>query len=197
MNVRKHLPEGNWRIVSPRIPPMKREDCAPDQQKLLSELRRTQKSEKDMNVFMYLTRLGPIFVHYFAFFVNMLFLGKIPRADKELSIMRLAWRTGTVYEWLHHQKVARESGIPAADMNSVTIEDCPDWSPRLRALLKATDELVADKAMSDGTFHELRKHLSEDQMVEFCMLIGHYLMVAMTINTIGIQVEPEYLPSEG
>ena len=33
----------------------------------------------------------------------------------------------------------------------------------------------------------------DDQLVEFCMLVGHYLMVAMTINSCGLVLEPGYL----
>lgn len=39
----------------------------------------------------------------------------------------------------------------------------------------------------------LREQLSEDQAVEFCMLVGHYVMVAGTINTLGVRLEPGYL----
>lgn len=71
--------------------------------------------------------------------------------------------------------------------------DEPAWADRLRALMHATDELVAERRLSDGTWRALRGHLSEDQAVEFCMLVGHYVMVAGTINTLGVSLEPGYL----
>jgi alkylhydroperoxidase family enzyme len=57
----------------------------------------------------------------------------------------------------------------------------------------AVDELVAKQRLSNAVWDELSRHLTQDQLVEFCMLVGHYMMVAVTINTVGIQVEQKYL----
>ncbi len=54
-------------------------------------------------------------------------------------------------------------------------------------MLRATDELYASTAWSDATWEELGMHLTERQLIELPMLIGHYLMLAMTINALRIQ----------
>jgi hypothetical protein len=64
---------------------------------------------------------------------------------------------------------------------------------RLRALVRAVDELIAQRVVSDDAWRALAGELTANQFVEFCMLVGHYLMVAMTINSCGLALEPGYL----
>src|ERR1700744_5377576 len=60
---------------------------------------------------------------------------------RELMIMRIAWVTGSAYEWTQHWRVAAIAGIPPEDILAVR-----DWraSDRLtaadQAILAATDE---------------------------------------------------------
>ncbi len=193
MNIRSLLPNGNWHILETRVPPIPRESCDNDQLEILDKMRANRNSDQDLNVFMYLIGLGPVFKNYYHFFRTLLFKGGINRADKERIVLRVAWRTGAVYEWFHHLKLGRDVAISTAEATTFAQEESSDWSSRTEALVKGADELVANKAMSAPTLAELRKHLSDAQVVEFCMLVGHYVMVAMMINTVGVQVEPEYL----
>jgi hypothetical protein len=66
-------------------------------------------------------------------------------------------------------------------------------SSRLAAFLAAADELVADGARSDENWSLAREWASEDELLELCMLVGHYVMVAMTLNSVGVQLEDEFV----
>ena len=57
------------------------------------------------------------------------------------------------------------------------------------ALLRAADELHRGRTLSDECWQEIRSHLTDEQSIELCMLIGHYEMLAMTLN--ALQVEPD------
>ena len=59
--------------------------------------------------------------------------------------------------------------------------------------MRAADELIEHRVLSDAAWRSLAAELTDDQLVEFCMLVGHYLMVAMTINSCGLELEPGYL----
>jgi alkylhydroperoxidase family enzyme len=50
-----------------------------------------------------------------------------------------------------------------------------------------TDELHADRVLSDTTWTRLRSRYDDVRMIEFCMLVGHYEMLAMTLNSLGVQ----------
>src|ERR1700761_5638656 len=78
---------------------------------------------------------------------------------RELMIMRIGWVTGSAYEWTNHWRVATTAGLPPEDVLAVR-----DWraSDRLtaadKAVLAATDESLAGKAISDATWAEVTKH---------------------------------------
>jgi hypothetical protein len=59
--------------------------------------------------------------------------------------------------------------------------------------LRAADELHANRKISDSTWQELSDLLPEDQLIEFCLLVGHYEMLAMTLNS--LEVEPDRVRS--
>jgi alkylhydroperoxidase family enzyme len=67
------------------------------------------------------------------------------------------------------------------------------WSERQRLLLRAADELHAERTLSDELWNGLRPLLSDAELIELCLLVGHYEMLAMTLNALA--VEPDPLPS--
>ena len=69
------------------------------------------------------------------------------------------------------------------------------WSERQRALLWAADELHEARELSDDAWTELSRHLTEPELIELCLLIGHYEMLAMTINS--LRIEPDTFAGGG
>lgn len=193
-----YLPPGNWILpTAPRFTPLGENEKTPLQKMLLKVTRWQAGTERNLNVFEGLARLGGTFFPYLMFLSQILMKGRIGRVDKELIILRVGWRMGCVYEWGHHVHMAAELGISDSVMHSIAQEDSSDWEPRLATFIRAADELVAQHTLSDDTWAALRGELSEDQAVEFCMLVGHYVMVAGLINTLGIRIEPGYLKDIG
>jgi alkylhydroperoxidase family enzyme len=110
---------------------------------------------------------------------------------RELMIMRIGWATGSAYEWTQHWRVATGVGVPAEDILAVR-----DWraSDRLtaadKAVLAATDETLAGKAISDATWTELTKHITDPgQQVEFIVAMGNWTMFSMLLRNLKIPVE--------
>ncbi len=54
---------------------------------------------------------------------------------------------------------------------------------------RAVDELHATRDLGDERWDELCRHLSETERIELPMLVGHYEMLAMTLNS--LRVEPD------
>lgn len=120
--------------------------------------------------------------------------GDLPRAESELVILRVAHNHECTYEWRHHEHLAQRAGLSAADVDRVrTGPNAPGWSPRQSALLMAADELHENRVLGEATWQRLRQHLSETEQIELLMLIGHYAMLAMLLNS--LQVEPDPPPS--
>lgn len=123
--------------------------------------------------------------------------GRLPRADTELVILRVAHLRSSEYELQHHRRMARRKGLDA-DMQA-TIFAWPEGpetngprrilSARQQALLKATDELITDRSISDGTWQQLATHLDRRQLIEFCMLATQYDGLAATISALDIPLD--------
>lgn len=118
--------------------------------------------------------------------------GALPRRDSELVILRVAHNCRCEYERRHHARLAALSGLSEAEVAAIPAgAERHPWSRRQAALLRATDELHADRTISYGLWAELREVLSETELIELPMLVGHYEMVAMTVNALGIVPDPE------
>jgi AhpD family alkylhydroperoxidase len=114
--------------------------------------------------------------------------GRLPRADTELLILRVAHLCGCEYEWEHHAVLGQKTGLTPAEIADLRRDvDAARWPARKAALLRAADELHAHRRIGDAAWAGLEAHLDEREIIELCMLVGHYEMLAMTLNSLGVQ----------
>jgi alkylhydroperoxidase family enzyme len=142
------------------------------------------------NVFTTLGRHRGLFRRWLWFAGGLMPGGKLPRVDTELVILRVAHNAGSEYEWGHHERLGAKAGLSAEEIERVRSgPEAPGWSPRQALLLRAADELHADGRIGDELWGRLAGELDEVRLIELCMLIGHYEMLAMTLNSLGVQPE--------
>jgi alkylhydroperoxidase family enzyme len=116
--------------------------------------------------------------------------GKLPREETELVILRVAHNTGSEYEWAQHERIGARAGLAEEEIARVRSgADAPGWSERQELLLRAVDEMHDRGRIDDELWGRLASHYDEVLLIELCMLIGHYEMLAMTLNTLGVQPE--------
>ena len=140
------------------------------------------------NVFTTLARHRRLFRRWLWFAGGLMPGGRLPRADTELVILRVADRCGCAYEWQHHERLAARAGLDGAAIERVRQgPDGEGWTPRQRLLLQAVDELHGERELGDDTWEGLTALLADKEMIELCMLVGHYEMLAMTINSLRVQ----------
>ncbi|MBB3602658.1 alkylhydroperoxidase family enzyme [Mycolicibacterium sp. BK556] len=114
----------------------------------------------------------------------------IGHRNRELMILRVAWRTGAVYEWVHHVRLAEQYDINHDDIGAIA-EDraCATWTALERDLVGATDEMLDSYQVSDDTWRRLGEQLSDEQLVEIPFVVGTYTCLAMAFNSWNLQVE--------
>ncbi len=66
----------------------------------------------------------------------------------------------------------------------------PGWSDADADLLRAAEELHADARIGDGTWAALAGRFDPQQLIELCMVVGQYHLVAFTLNSLEVQPEP-------
>jgi AhpD family alkylhydroperoxidase len=145
------------------------------------------------HLFTTLARHRRLFRRWLRFAGGLMPGGKLPRADSELVILRVAHNCGCLYEWEHHERIAPTTGLSAEDVARVRDgAEAEGWSKRQELLLRAADELHAERTIQSALWAELSGILSEVELIELCMLVGHYEMLAMTLN--ALRVQPDVLP---
>ncbi|MBO9520555.1 MAG: carboxymuconolactone decarboxylase family protein [Nocardioidaceae bacterium] len=117
--------------------------------------------------------------------------GKLPRRETELVILRVAALRECDYEFFHHVRLGRRAGVTAVDVGRVRLGSTADgWSSSERLLLKAAEELVTTKDLSDPTWAELGASYDERVLIELLLLVGHYDMLATTLLTLRVEPDP-------
>ncbi|GAB2455983.1 carboxymuconolactone decarboxylase family protein [Jatrophihabitans fulvus] len=143
-----------------------------------------------MDLFRVLGRHRPLFRGWLHFAGRLMPGGRLPRADSELVILRVAHLRGSDYEWRQHERIGRRAGLTDDDLSRVTTDEADGWDPRRRAILALVDELVTTRDVTDPTWAAVREHLDEREALELVLLAGHYDMLAAAIAALRITPEP-------
>jgi len=110
--------------------------------------------------------------------------------DRELVILRVAWRTKSAFEWNQHHRMGGEAGLSEAQLAAVPEgATAVVWSAREAALLRAVDEMIDEYAVRQETWNELAKALEPAQLFELLFVIGGYLCLAVVLSSLGLRGE--------
>lgn len=143
------------------------------------------------DVFTLMNRNPRLFWAWLFFASRLMPWGKLPAATREMIILRTAWNCRSRYEWGQHVEIALRTGV--TDDEIIAISRGPDAFAEdvSRALMRACDEMIADKCISDATWQTLSARYSEKLLIEIMILIGHYEMLAGFLNSSGLPLEPD------
>ena len=112
--------------------------------------------------------------------------------QRELMVLRVAWRTRSTYEWLQHVRLARSVGITDDEIAAVGVGASDgSWGPLDADLLAATDQLLDDHRIDDGTWTRLAEHLDDRQLIEVTFVVGTYTCLAMVFNSLGLALDAD------
>jgi 4-carboxymuconolactone decarboxylase len=146
-------------------------------------------TEEPMHLFTTLAHQPELFRRWLGF-GGALLAGQLPGRLRELVILRAACRFEARYEWAHHIELAEAQGVSGAELaalgGDLTVRE---WDPFERAALAAVDETKDAGAVSDATWSVLARHLSDADLVELVMLIGHYLMLSTVLRSLRLPLE--------
>jgi alkylhydroperoxidase family enzyme len=172
---------------APRLKPLTEEEVTDEQRELLQSV--ATSDGWAINIFATLVRHPGLFRRWLPFGGKLL-AGKLPARDRELLILRTGWLCRSEYEWGQHVVIARGVGVTDEEIARVK-EGAQGWSDPFDAtLVRAANEMHDAGCITDATWNELAARYDEPQLVEVPMLVGHYHMVAFTLNSLGVQREP-------
>ena len=110
---------------------------------------------------------------------------------RELAILRVAWRTGSGYEWTQHHRMGGDEGLTEGQL--LAVREGPastEWTPPERAVVAAADEMIDHFVVSEETWGALAANFEPASLLELVFVIGGYLCLAAVLNSIGLQGDP-------
>ncbi|GAA2849353.1 hypothetical protein GCM10010472_02920 [Pseudonocardia halophobica] len=173
-----------------RLAPVAVEDRTERMRELLA--RATRSRPREVNIYSTLVRRPELFGKWLDLAHALLFDGTLSARDRELLVLRTAWNCESEYEWAQHVGFARRGGITEDEIDAVRRgpHDAV-WDERSALLLAAADQVHDRATMDDAVWDGLGKHFDDDLRYEIVMVVGIYHMVAMMLNTFGVQLDPE------
>jgi 4-carboxymuconolactone decarboxylase len=168
----------------PRIAPLAEQAWSPEQRELLAAVTRGKPAA---NAFATLVRHPKLFRRWAPFGGHLLYTSSLAPRERELLILRTAWRTRSAYEWGQHVEIAKRAGMSEAEIERVAEgADAAGWTAEEAALLRAVDELCDEACLSDESWQALCRRLTETQMMDLVFTVGAYAMLAMALNSFGV-----------
>ena len=131
---------------------------------------------------------------FLKFNVHLLFSSTLPPRIRELAILRVAHRRKCDYEWTHHVDLAKREGVTDAEIEAARAPEVADsdFDGFEQAVLVGVDELDEQSQLSDQTWAALGERMDDRQRMDYVFTVGSYIMLAMALNTFGVQVEQDH-----
>lgn len=128
--------------------------------------------------------------------LNLHILGAntLPVKQRQIAIMRTAWITKATYMWSSHLNTSKLCGLTDEMYGPIQrgAED-PYFTDFERSVIRATEDLVRDRMVSDANWTALRAEWNEQQMLDFLFTVGCYVMVAGVMRSTGAERQEDLL----
>jgi 4-carboxymuconolactone decarboxylase len=167
------------------ISPLPVAERSPSQRSLLESVQ----GDSAPNLFSTIVRNPELYEAWLPFCMKLLRQSAFQRRERELIILRTAWRCGAHYEWRHHIPIGKRAGLSDDAILQICGAAPSTWSEGDAALVAAVDELYGSQRISAETIEDLKGSLSSEQMIELPMLVGHYVLLAGVLNSFSIVLD--------
>jgi 4-carboxymuconolactone decarboxylase len=185
--------------VSARVAPLPRDEWGEDVRAALRTAYSEQVAERYFsdsapmpNVLGTLMRHPALAGPFLSYTNVLLFRGALAPRTRELVVLRIAWLTRSVYEWLQHVRLASELGVTRDEIEAITRGPHDSvWSAPDTHVLAAADQLANAYRIDEATWSRLAEHFDERQLVELVFVAGTYAGLAMAFNSFGLELDTE------
>lgn len=174
------------RLEQPRLGPLPEEEWSDEQRELVGRF----ESGRRLNIFRTLVRHPKLLKRWGVFASHLLSKSSLPARDREILILRTAWLCRGEYEWGQHVRIGLEAGLSSDDLQRIAAgPEASGLDTKDALLLRMADELHAEQYVRTATWRGLERHYSEAQLLDALFTVGQYTMLAMALNSVGVQLE--------
>jgi uncharacterized peroxidase-related enzyme len=153
-----------------RVRYVDKETATPDQEKALAQV--TQKSGKIANIWK-IWGHSPQTLESFIAYYKTLMKGTLDAKLRELAYLKTSFMNECPYCAEAHKISGRRAGLTDAQIEAIgNYAESPLFSPLEKLAIRYAEELTATARTSDEVMNELKKHLSEPDLVELNLTVG-------------------------
>lgn len=116
---------------------------------------------------------------------------------REVAILRVGWRIGSVYEWSNHVPIARRAGMTDREIIAVRdAEPAPDpLTETDLCAIAVVDEVLDQISVTPATLGNARRLIADDRAVlELLTIPGLYRTIGTVLLTAQIPLESRVTP---
>jgi alkylhydroperoxidase family enzyme len=169
-----------------RLPYLDQEDLPEEQRSLLS---------RPANLFRVLVHSPEAFRNFSRLGTWIRNTSTLDGRLREMAILQVGYLTRNAYEYTHHIDIGRGFGVTDDDIRAIAAETAGEPSGLgevERAVLRLAREMTTDIAASEAAFESVRRHLSNEHLIDLLMTIAFYNLVVRLIATLEVDLEPSY-----
>jgi len=128
------------------------------------------------------------------FNIHLLTTNTLPVRQRQIAIMRTAWICKATYMWSSHLNTSVRCGLEPAMFRPIQVgADDPYFTEFERAVIRATEDIVHDRRISDANWEALMAEWNNQQMLDFLFTVGAYVTIAGVMRSTGVQRNAELL----
>jgi 4-carboxymuconolactone decarboxylase len=139
------------------------------------------------NVLSTLVRHPDLTLAYLPFNAYLLSSSTLSPRIREVALLRVVYRRDCDYLWSHHLPIARRAGLTDHEIEAIRYGEVADDADQ--AVLGAVDDLVDRGTVSTAVWDDLARHFTDHQRMDLVFTIGGYYLLAIAVNTFGIEDE--------
>lgn len=110
--------------------------------------------------------------------------------NREIAILRVAQNARSEYEFGQHIPIARAAGLSQEEIAALKgFEDSDCFSELERALIRYVDATIQFTADAPDHAREMKRWLSDRELLELSFVIGHWTMVACVLVPLEVELD--------
>jgi 4-carboxymuconolactone decarboxylase len=179
---------------SPRIPPLQREEWTNDAREVFAywEGPTAYENGSRSNTILTLAQHPKLAIASLDFGKYILIETELTARERELIVLRVAWRYRSDHQWTHHVLSGRKIGITDEEFSALEQSGpSPVWNAAEQALIDAVDQLCTKGQIEDDVWSVLSGHHDKRTLMDILYAIGLFTMNAWAFNAMGIELEPD------
>ena len=172
----------------PRLPQLDRERMNPEQQRVHDEIAGGPRGgvRGPFNILLHSPELADVAQALGAY---VRYNCAVPWQLRELAILICAHHWDAEYERYAHEPHARKAGLDEAVIIAVREGTTPQLGDAAeQAVYDFSTQLLGNHRVDDDTYGRAVKELGEVGTVDLVGLLGHYSLIAMTLNAFEVPV---------